>query len=152
MRRLAVTLTSVSLAATIAVGGCSGATIADSTPDAESTGTPSTVETSVEPAPTLMELADACPKIQDALDEVFGAGQEADSVNLRQFGELIAELVPQIDRKVQNLLESLAEVSMTAASEMQGGDALDAIDARKPWFNEMERVTDVCQELGAPLR
>lgn len=97
------------------------------------------------PAP-LLPLADACPLVQDALDEAFADGPTAAS--MRVFAASVRGLVPVTDPKGRNLLESLVEASEVSADLFDDEDPY----AISPWLDEMERVTDVCEQQGAPLR
>lgn len=100
--------------------------------------------TATTPAPKI-ELADACPKIQDALDSSFDQGGIGSITEYRAFGSAITTLKKQVDPKGVPLLTSLAEASETAAQNLEtdplAGD----------WLAAMRRVSDTCQQLGAPL-
>ena len=99
----------------------------------------------------VLQLADACPRIQDALDESF-VGDGPTAATMREFASSITALVALTDPKGQNLLETLAEASRSSATQLASDDPFERLDALSPWLDEMDRVTDVCEGLGAPLK
>lgn len=130
--------------------GCgSPAATVESSPAAESSSASAPSSSSAAASTALLSLADACPKVQDALDAAFEDADPYDPGTFRQFAADIDALAAQTDPKGQNMLEELAAVSRQTSTALAGPDMLSA---QEPWFTEMDRVTRVCEEQGAPLR
>lgn len=123
------------------------------TGDATSESPSVSAQTSSSP-PVLLTLADACPKVQDALDSSFkGEGFSTDPLLFREFAGSIALLAEQTDPKGRNILETLAETSEQVAQDIEGAaDGLESLEAVDPWFTDMDRITQVCEDQGAPLK
>lgn len=103
--------------------------------------------------PAAVSLADTCPKIQDALDVAFaGKGGSAADEDYQRFADDVAALLAVVDPKGEPLLTQLVDSTKYLVSiGKAGGGAADKLDARGDWFDAMDRVTDTCQQLGAPL-
>jgi hypothetical protein len=105
------------------------------------------------PSPSLLSLADACVGIQDALDDVFADNPSPEAGDYRTFSEAISDLSAETDPKGRNMLEQLADVSKAASTNLAQAMDLEALaTAKDPWFNEMDRVSEVCSQQGAPLK
>lgn len=146
-----------SIVCAVALVGCSS-TASTGTPAQSSSAAVSVSSGAASPEPSqatssaaVLQLADACPRIQDALDESF-VGDGPTPATMREFASSITALVAITDPKGQNLLETLAEISRSSATQLASDDPLERLDALSPWLDEMDRVTDVCEGLGAPLK
>ena len=100
----------------------------------------------VKAAPTI-QLADACPKVQDALDAAFKGkegGLFGDSETYQGLADAIDGLTKRVDPKGVPLLTGLAEATHESAKN-------PSLEAERNWLRVMQQVTDTCQQLGAPL-
>ena len=109
----------------------------------------------VKAAPTI-QLADACQKVQDALDAAF-KGKEGgpfwDSETYQGLADAIDDLTKRVDPKGVPLLTRLAEATHGSAKNANDANAIpeENLEAERNWLRVMQQVTDTCQQLGAPL-
>jgi hypothetical protein len=134
----------------ITLAGCSGSSSSEPTPPDIS---PTTTDVPSTSAPALLSLADACPKVQDALDANFADEIFPPPLRYRQFAQDIDDIIEQTDPKGRNILDTLARTSEQVASDIEdAGDSVEKFLVRDPWFAAMDRVGQVCEDQGAPLK
>lgn len=101
--------------------------------------------------PALLSLAEACPKIQDALDASF-PDEVPRPEGYRRFAQAILTLINETDPKDQNILDTLARTMEQVADDIEDSGALDGLQAEFDGFRMMDRVRRVCRDEGVPLK
>lgn len=72
-------------------------------------------------------------------------GDLATGPELQRFTDQVKKLRDDVDPKGLPLLNELVSTAQ------QGADNMDTDPLASKWLDTMERVTDTCQQLGAPL-
>lgn len=103
----------------------------------------------VEPAPEVpteapeISLADVCPKIQDALDDAYANGGDDNEGFVSAVDTLIND-VGSDDKMLLVLLSMVSSERATATPD-------ERLEVESAWLDVMRKVTDACQQAGAPL-
>lgn len=138
---MAVNRLGIVLAALLLAAGCGGSgSDGNDTPDGAAT------------TPAAVSLADTCPKIQDALDLAFEGKPDPSDADYQRFADEVAAFVAVVDPKGEPILTGLVDATKSLIlSGKVGSNATVRLQIEKDWSDAMQRVTDTCQQLGAPL-